>query len=716
MADNEFDFNLNNPENPQISDDEIRKELEEASEKEFLDAVKKKNSKTLIKLDVLERERIAKHITGLFDSRKADQEKLSKDIDEWDQVYRMEPISLKEDDGESPTYRSPVSTVNLEVIHANVMNVFFTPKDIMRVLPTEKGDIPKVDKLDTFGNYSMKNELMLFEHIDRLFHMSGKNGETPYIVHWVKEIGTEIEINTIPDPINPDRLVLDPITKEPLTQEREVPKILYNGPRLEIFSRKDYILPKSAVWGKIPPWELRIVRLDANTVRRRELEGKYYNGIFDDIGGWGTEALTDPNNKLIDKDSDEIPLGKTEKLYVEFYGRLRINQIKKDENDDESYEELEDEFIAVVEIKSETLCELRKNRFPMKMRPIGLDTFLPDDLRLGGIGVMEIMDGVQRKIDTLTNQFTFGTVQANNPFGFFTPTGNMRDEPIKTKSGYLYPTSDPKSINMVTIPPPDASLQVAINNALQESQLIFGLSSFAAGVESRIDPDAPAKKVQFIVAQGNVRLNTIIKRKNSTLKDIFKKWFLLYQANMPPNKFMRIVGEDKKTPWQFEPINATDFALKSLPDFELTGNVLNTNKQLEVNKALAIYQVLITNPFFAPQTSQGLQALHALTKWLIDKFDEIGISSFLPSVPGEQVQTPEEENARFMQGDKGEPTENEPHPQHIKVHRPLLDDQTIPEDIKKEVLRHIQAHIEMMRKLFTQQAVLGQGGQGGQGG
>jgi hypothetical protein len=74
---------------------------------------------------------------------------------------------------------------------------------------------------------------------------------------------------------------------------------------------------------------------------------------------------------------------------------------------------------------------------------------------------------------------------------------------------------------------------------------------------------------------------------------------------MPPNKFMRIAGEDKNNPWKFEAVDITDFALNAIPDFELTGNILNSNKTLEIQKALGIYKTLIDNPFFAPRNERA---------------------------------------------------------------------------------------------------------------
>lgn len=691
---------------------ENKGEYSGASKEVFEEIVNKANSKTLIKLGFLERERIARHIVDLYVENKEDQDIVCSNIDRYDDIYRLRPISIPGDDGDLPNYRSPITTVTLEVIHANIMNVFFTPKDPMRVIPTEANDIPKIKKLDIFGNWSMKNEMKLFEGIDRLFHASAKNGETPYMVYWVKEYGTDLKIEPVIDP-NTGKEMLDDVTGEVITGEREVNKLLYSGPKLEIFSRKDYIYPKNSVMDKPPEWEMRRVPLTSDTVLTRENEGRYYDGTHRDIGGWGG-GTSDPEYDAVDKDGDKKNLQKTEKMFIEFYGKLRVNAIKEDDQSEDQYEEISDEFIAVVEIQSETLCELRKNKFPMKKRPIGLDVFIPDDEGgRSGTGVVELMESIQSAYDKLHNQYLFGCVQANNPFGFFSPTGNMKSEPIKARSGYLYPTADPNSINMVKIPAPDQSLLTMMEVVRNQSQVLFGIGDYQSGIESSIDPSAPAKKAELVVAQGNVRMNMIIKRKNKTLQDIFTRWFLLYQANMPPNKFMRVAGDGTDTPWQFNKIDISDFQLNSIPDFELTGNVLNSNKALEAQKAVGVYNLLVPNPFFSPQTAQGLQALHALTKWFIDKLDETGVSAFLPSLPGTNVHTPEEENALMLQGDKGKPTEGEEHMKHIKSHAEFLQTAGLPDDVKQEVFNHIKDTAEMMKMDMVKRVAMSQQPQGG---
>jgi len=116
--------------------------------------------------------------------------------------------------------------------------------------------------------------------------------------------------------------------------------------------------------------------------------------------------------------------------------------------------------------------------------------------------------------------------------------------------------------------------------------------------------------------------------------------------------------------------------------------------------------------FFNPQTQQGLQALRSLTKWLIDKLDDAGLSRFLPKVQNEGIlYTAEEENARIIQGDEIDPLENEDHVDHLRKHLAFINDVNTPEQIKPIVGKHTQKTIEMIKNGMSQQMVMqGMGG------
>lgn len=706
---------IKNPNKPMV--DKPMKPISADNEKDYYAALKKKNKSFLVEnLDEIESERIASHIVRLYNEVKdKHKESINDRYTEYDEIYRMVPKPVIGADEDMPTYRSPISTVATEVIHANIMNVFFSPKDTIRVIPTEEHDVPKVLKLGIFSNWSAEHEMKLFENCDRLFHASTKNGECPYIVEWVKEYGIETVRQMKMSKDDPTKPLYDPDTQEPLYEEVEKPKLLYNAPKLRIISRKDYYQPLNAIMDKLPDWEMVKTRMTYDEYLRQEKAGLFYDGSIQEILGWGADNSVEQT----DYEDDDMPMGKWTQEFLTFYGRLRINIIKEADADKQTIEmeEFEDEYIAVVHIQSQTLCQLRKNKFPLKKRPVGVDYFVPDDEgRRAGLGVVEFMKSMQNAYDILFNQYLLATTNSNNPVGFFTPFGNQRNEKIKIQYGYMYPTTDPNSVRFEKLPPPDSSMEVIMELINSWVQLLFGISDYAAGVESKIDPTAPAKKAEIVVQQGNVRLNAIIKRKNKTMQDIFERWYLLYKENMPPNKFVRVAGYSEENPWKFESVTLSDFSLSSMPDFELTGNILNVNKTAEAQKKIGIYQLLIMNPLFMPQSQQGIQSLHSLTKWLIDGLEETGLSHFLPSVPGEAVMTPEEENARFLQGDTGEPHINEDHLHHIQIHNLMLQDITIPPEIKQIVNEHIQKHIAMLHQQLSQQAMMQQmGGMNGGG-
>ena len=237
-----------------VLEDEINKSEEpiagdippiEGDEKEFLSKIKKRNKYLLLSgLSKEEKQRIADYVIEQYDDASGAHQELCDKMDTWDEVSRLIRAEVTGTDGNMPNYRSPLSYVAHEVIHANIMNVFFTPKEPMRVLPTASDDVPKVNNIATFGNWSMKNEMDLFNGCDQLFHASTKNGESVAMIYWKKEYGVEIKREPMVD--EKGETVYDKDTQEPVYQEIENPKLVYNAPYMEIFSRKDYIQPADA--------------------------------------------------------------------------------------------------------------------------------------------------------------------------------------------------------------------------------------------------------------------------------------------------------------------------------------------------------------------------------------------------------------------------------------------------------------------------------------
>lgn len=261
------------PEMPEVHAGQLPPEdLTEDDQKAYLGTIKARGKYKLISTTKEERLRIANHIISLYNEAIPEHEIVCEKIDQWDETSRLVRKELVGSQGELPNYRMPLSLLSHEVIHANVMNVFFSPQEIMRCIPTATDDVPKVNNIMVFGNWSMKNEMDIFPKFDMLDHSSIKNGEGVAMVYWKKEYG--VEIQRIPMKDAEGNVVYDEETKEPIYQEKEVPKLVYNAPWMEVISRKDYIQPAGCMMNDTPEWEGRIVRLTYDSYLRDELEGK----------------------------------------------------------------------------------------------------------------------------------------------------------------------------------------------------------------------------------------------------------------------------------------------------------------------------------------------------------------------------------------------------------------------------------------------------------
>jgi len=370
-------------------------DLTQEDKHEYLSKIKKRNKYVLLDLTEEENKRVGDYIIDLYNDAMPEHELICQKIDDWDEVSRLVRKEVIGSQGELPNYRMPFSFLTHEVVHSNVMNTFFSPQEVMRVIPTAIDDIEKVDNICVFGNWSMKNELDIFTAFDKMSHVSIKNGESVAMLYWKKEYGVEIE--RIPMKDADGNVIYDDETKDPVFWEREKDTLLYNAPYIEIINRKDYIQPADCMMDEIPEWEGCIRRFTYDSFLRDEEQGMYYYGSIDKIKDWPSSSQTTVEKLTIDGENVRVPGWSKE--FLLWFGRMRVEIVKKGIQDNEAVKvyDLEDELEAVVHIKTKTLCALKKNRRPMKQRPFVNDYFQPDDSgRRVGLGVYELMDPLQK--------------------------------------------------------------------------------------------------------------------------------------------------------------------------------------------------------------------------------------------------------------------------------------------------------------------------------
>jgi len=82
----------------------------------------------------------------------------------------------------------------------------------------------------------------------------------------------------------------------------------------------------------------------------------------------------------------------------------------------------------------------------------------------------------------------------------------------------------------------------------------------------------------------------------------------------------------------------------------------------------------------------------------------------MPSPDGEFIATPQEENARMLQGDTIIPAPEDDHISHIREHRTFLLDPLVPDQAKNLVVDHINEHVKVMQSVIATQLASQQAG------
>ena len=102
-----------------------------------------------------------------------------------------------------------------------------------------------------------------------------------------------------------------------------------------------------------------------------------------------------------------------------------------------------------------------------------------------------------------------------------------------------------------------------------------------------------------------------------------------------------------------------------------------------------------------------MQAYYKITKWWLDKMDAMGVSKFIPQPKGDFIQSPEEENAMLLQGDKPEANERDNHLNHMRSHNRLISNPAVPPEVKKNAVEHLREHFGRLQGQMGKEMAFG---------
>lgn len=227
---------------------------------------------------------------------------------------------------------------------------------------------------------------------------------------------------------------------------------------------------------------------------------------------------------------------------------------------------------------------------PGGRRPFVIKRFIDRPGSPYGIGMGEMMYGINNGLDYITNQrLDYGTLQ-NLPFGFYRAASGINPKKIQLKPGTLYPTDDPQTD--VSFPRLNGGTAYGFQEEAQFSKYgdrLSGISEFSQGVMNGQGATRTATGTAALVNELNANLDIHIKRYQRGFKTNLSILDKQVTELFPLHELIRILGTDGKT--IIKNLGNRE-PLRFNADFELTANSVNSNKAVQRETAGMFMQAL----------------------------------------------------------------------------------------------------------------------------
>jgi len=351
--------------------------------------------------------------------------------------------------------------------------------------------------------------------------------------------------------------------------------------------------------------------------------------------------------------------------------------------------------------------------------------FLPNPEGFYSFGLGHFVEQLNEMANTAFNQIFDSGRLTNQPWGFYGRKAGIRAKKLKLYPGLMTEVADAGQVSFPQMQKQDGVLFQVIGLTQQFVETFTSTSDYILGRENQGTQTPTARGTLALIEQGLVVFSVMTKRIFRSLKGELGDIFALNQIFLPDGKeFVVMEGEDRIP---FPDIKRKDFNHKY--HINPVADPAYSSRTARKQEALELYQAMIVNPLIAGNPGAGMspnfQAIHALTKNLINTFQITNAEEILPAMPQQSI-SPVDENAMFMQGDARDPVPGENHEQHLQVHATFRQG-AFYSDMKAEYKELFETHITKTKQLMLleqerakvlgeQENATGQKTQGGAGG
>jgi len=546
----------------------------------------------------------------------------------------------------------------VELLHSRLFPAVFN-EDLVYWIPQEKSDIATADNIGKFMKWALRN-MKFGQFVDDFVKNLVLEGTAVAKIRW------ETEYRWVQRKIPKESKIINRIKnvilnlfgkKTTVRTTDEDFEVIYDYKKfencvVELIPLEDvgfppYSIPGSDenklrhIWHRTRPF--------IDDLRQKQDEGWFIN--VDKISDWVVNQLTQGTEKTkmeaegvrkVNLEKERYPLE-----LIEWYGKYNVPGYGKIE------------CIFWVEKNSKTYLGGMPlvNVSRINRRPFVIAQLVRRTNRMYGKGIADFVKELQKEMDSIYNQYLDAGTMTIIPPGVYRAASGMTPEEIQLKPGLWIPLDDVNDAKWIVMPNNVLISYQAIRMLMELIEKISSVGAYQSGQESDIvRTRATARGTLAIIAQGEVRFNTLAKRIQQSLAKILVHILQQYQQNIPPGLEQRILG-DSGEPIFPEGISPEDIAGNY--DVYLGLDSTGGSKILERETAAILYQGMISNPLILSNPA-GLWELTADTLRAAGKLDVERYIGPKPQVPQEITKTVAEENALIMQGKQvyTKPTDN----------------------------------------------------------
>lgn len=349
---------------------------------------------------------------------------------------------------------------------------------------------------------------------------------------------------------------------------------------------------------------------------------------------------------------------------------------------------------------------------PTGKRPFVLKKFIPVKGTWKGVGLAEMLYGINNLIDYMTNQRLDAASLQILPIFKHRASSGINPQEMRFAPGSSLPVDDINDIAPLQVGGNLASGYKEEEIANQYKAKLSGITDLAFGSMQSQGATRTATGTAALVSELNANLDIFIKRYQRGYRKNLKILDRQVTELLPLGTIVRVQGVDdgKVT---FKEFNDRE-VLRFDTDFDLQANSVNSNKALERETSQLLLQTL-SNPLFLQTGIVTPENLYKITRNMLRKFDVQDIDSFIQKPEGmsDSLYSAKDEINMIMAGVKPPIMLNDKHAQKVEMFNAFeesdefgyLTDEHIPLYLEVK-----QAHEQYASAVAAQAQLAGQSG------